>query len=103
VRGADALTPSQLSIVIHEPLPGSLTLDLPGASDVTVSGTVTRIKGSLKVNGGDAAQILRLGDSSQAFVVEGSVKLDMRGGNDELLVANSATILGSLLAKESTT
>lgn len=101
VRGStDVITPSKIEVVLHSALPGSLTLDLPGANDATVFGGEPRIEGSLTVKGSDAAgQIVRLGDVSHPFVVEGNVKLDMRGGNDKLLFARDGTILGSLTAK----
>jgi hypothetical protein len=39
VRGSDALAASNVVVVLNSPLPGALTLDLPGTSEVTVSGS----------------------------------------------------------------
>lgn len=100
VRGfEDAITSSKIEVVLHSALPGSLSLLLPGANDVTVLGGVPRVEGSLEIKGSDAGQIVRLGDVSHPFVAAGNVKLDMRGGNDKLLFARDGTILGSLTAK----
>jgi len=53
VRGSRALTPSFVDVVPNAPLPESLTLDLPGASDATVAGPAAVVGGSLTGGAGD--------------------------------------------------
>ena len=100
VRGSSALTPTFVNVVLNEPLPGSLTLDLPGASDATIAGPAAVIGGSLTVKGSDAAsQTLRLGATDQAITVDGNAKLDLRDAEDWVEFRGPARILGSLRAK----
>lgn len=100
VRGPGTLTTTFVDIVLNEPLEGSLTLDLPGASDVTIAGASAVIGGSLKVKGSDVAnQTVRLGDAAQSITIEGNVKLDLRDVEDWVEFRGPAKILGSLAAK----
>jgi hypothetical protein len=100
VRGSSALTASFVNLVLNEPLPGSLTLELPGASDVTISGPGAVIGGSFKVKGSDeASQTVRLGDAAQSITIDGNAKLDLRDAEDWVEFRGPAKILGSLHAK----
>ncbi len=100
VRGSDAITLSQLDVVLHEALPGSLTLDLPGFNEVTVRGTLATVDGSLKVKGSDqSTQILRLGESGRPVTIKGDVKLDLRKSYDRVQVVEATSLLGNFIGK----
>lgn len=101
VRGVDLQTvPAGIQVVLNSALPGSLTLDLPGACDVTVRGGVASIHGGLTVKGSDAvAQVIRLGAAGAPVTIDGPALLDMRGGMDVMMLMNVVSVGGSLTTK----
>lgn len=99
VRGSDAPTPSQLFVVLDSPLPGSLMLDLPGASTTTVRGGAATIGGALRIKGGAGRQVVRLGTAGETLTVEKTATIDLAGGDDELLVQHGGRVEGSLNVK----
>jgi hypothetical protein len=100
VRGSDALTLSQLDIVMHEALPGSLTLDLPGFNEVTLRGDAATIDGSLNVKGSDAStQILHFGEAGHPVLIKGNAKLDLKKGYDKLDFTETTEVLGNFTGK----
>lgn len=100
VRGSDAIALSRLEVRLHDALPGSLTLDLPGFNEVELRGTNPTIEGSLKVKGSySSTQILRLGEAGSPVTIKGDAKLDLRDGYDRLQVVEATTILGNFTGK----
>jgi hypothetical protein len=100
VRGTtDATTPSSLFIVLDSPLPGSLALDLPGRSNVTVRGAAASIGGALRVKGGNGDQIVRLGADGEPTTVAKAVNVDLGGGNDTLAFPVPSTVKGALTVR----
>lgn len=100
VRGAmDPATPSALFIVLDSALPGSLMLDLPGRSNVTLRGDVASIGGTLKVKGGAGDQIVRLGIDGQPTSIEKAVSVDLGDGDDQLHVTAGCDVGGSVNVK----
>lgn len=100
VRGADAITLSRLEVRLHEALPGSLTLDLPGFNEVELRGTNVTIEGSLKVKGSySSTQILRVGEPGSPVTIKGDVKLDLRDGYDRVQFVEATSILGTFTGK----
>lgn len=100
VRGAlDPATPSALFIVLDSAMPGSLMLDLPGRSNVTIRGDVAAIGGTLKVKGGDGDQIVRLGVDGQPTSIGKAVSVDLGDGDDQLLVTAGCDVGGSVNVK----
>jgi len=100
VRGSDAITLSRLEVRLHEALPGSLTLDLPGFNEVELRGTNATIEGSLKVKGSfSSTQILKLGEPGSPVTIKGDAKLDLRDGYDRVQFLEATSILGSFTGK----
>jgi len=99
VRGVAGPTPAMLFVVLDSELPGSLMLDLPGASTVTVRGDVGAIGGALKVNGGPGPQVLRLGTAGQPLTIGKTATVDLGDAHDQLFIEHGGTVEGSFNVK----
>lgn len=99
VRGTDAASPSSVFVVLDSELPGSLTLDLPGANEAVIRGAAGSIAGSLRIRGGAADQIVRLGGSGEPTRIARSASIDLGDGRDELQLLAACSIGGSLASK----
>jgi len=87
------------TVILNSALPGTLTLELRGPSDATVRGGVPSIGRGLKVKGGDAGQLVRLGRDGAPIVIEGNATFDLRDGDDEIDFETGGVVLGSLKTK----
>jgi hypothetical protein len=99
VRGASSGARSFLTLVLDSRLPGSLTLDLPGANEVTVRGGQATVAGTLKVRGGDAPHVIQLGVAGAPVTIEGNAIITLGSGLDRLSFDAAGTVLGALTLK----